>query len=844
MDNENVNLRNDDLDKQKKEVKNSSDNNFYESNYIHKGENSKKTENILYMNYKEEFLKKNGVNIQLDMFNSNEKNKTLNYDNNIITNDVNKKQAIDLHKDVNDKEYKNDEDKKIDKNIKNEENINIDKNIKNEENINIDKHIKNDEDIKTNKNIKNDEEIKTDKHIKNDNNKEKRKKNKKVMNINYIVQYNRYKPTRIDVFKKRTINSFIKKNQNQYINCNFRYYVSEKDYLIQNIIGENIKWDKIEKVDYIIFDNTSISCPICLENNIISPRITKCRHIFCFFCILKYFIEEEKKTWKRCPICFEIINENDLRMVKFHYVKNYNIDDSISLCLLYTENNKINLKSDKLCFNNNFDITNKNFVKNNKVIDYKYFVNIDYMNKNLTSVSQNHSDQVIKLNLNLGVQFSKIFYIYNPLAIWIKDLSIFNFILTNKKMKSFISDVNVIEKAILDIKLRMSDYLNIPVEKLNPELNIDEEYFDSFYLYDNLAHDVYDSIEQIKKEMKLEIELSEYKKITKDKEFHIDSEKNNDSDLINLKDLNQVYFYQCIDGQCIYLDPFILKLLFYEYGYNVNELPTFLYNKKITYIDSFELDEKIRKRYCILSHLPLGVNIMFVSLNLDDMLSERTKNHFSKEISIRKAKHINILKKKKKEENHFKLLAEEEIERKEKSYWNLSSNKMNIEYDSNNIGSNTLNFYNDLKEEKYLHGELSDDTLFKYDDFLIEKKLIKTNSKEANYNTKNRADIAKNMNKKNMKNESKRNNSKNIIKNKNKNITTSKIEINNVKNENNQLPKRSFLEIAKTKCDVNVNKAQVTKKKEEKLSIGSGSVSINLLDLINSKESQKKKKKK
>ncbi|CRG94178.1 E3 ubiquitin-protein ligase, putative [Plasmodium gallinaceum] len=821
MDDETVNLKNDDLDDKNKELTNNSDN-TYKPNRIYK-ECNKKNENLLSINCKKDaFLKNNDMNIQLDMFNSNKTNIILNYSNNIMTTVSNKSKTIDIYSDANDKE-----------------NTNNDEKIKNNVNTKVN-DIKND----VIKNVKEDEDIKIDRNMKNDISKDKVKKNKRVTNINYIVQYNRYKPTKTDVFKKRTINPFVKKNKNQYINCNFRYYVSEKDYLIQNLIGENIKWEKIEKVDYIIFDNTSLSCPICLENNIISPRITKCRHIFCFFCILKYFIEEDKKVWKRCPICFEIINENDLRMVKFHYVKNYNINDCISLCLLYTENNKINLKSDKLCFNNNFQITNKNFIKNNKVIDYKYFVNIDYMNKNLTNVSQNHSDQIIKLNLNLGVQFSKLFYIYNPLSLWIKDLTIFNFILTNKKVKSFVSDENVIEKAILNIKLKMSDYLNIPVEKLNPELNMDEKCFDFFYLYDNLAHDVYDSIEQIKKEMKSDIEVLECKKISKDKKLQMNSEQNN-TDSINLKDLNQIYFYQCIDGQCIYLDPFILKLLFYEYDYNMNELPTFLYNKKITYIDSFELDEKMRKKYCILSHLPLGVNVVFVSLNLDDMLSEKTKNHFSKEISIRKAKHINILKKKKKEENHFKYLAEEEIERKEKSYWNLSSNKINIEYNSNDIYSNTLNFYDDTKEEKYLDGEFGDDTLFKYDDFLIGKKLIKINSNKINYPIEYSEDIGKNMNKKNKKNNSKKNDTKNIIKNNNKNVSSNNTEIKNTKNDDNELPKRSFLEIAKTKCDINnVSQIQTIKKTEEKFSIGSGSVSINLLDLINDKDSQKKKKNK
>ncbi|GAW80543.1 hypothetical protein, conserved [Plasmodium gonderi] len=676
------------------------------------------------------------------------------------------------------------------------------------------------------------------------------KRNKKVTNLNYIVHYNRYKPTRtVPVFNKNKSSvPFVKRNKNQYVNCNFRYYVKDKNYLTQNI-DDNIKWEQIEKVDYIIFDNTPLSCPICLEDNIISPRITKCRHIFCFFCILKYFIDEEKRIWKKCPICFEIINENDLRLVKFHYVKNYNINDSINMCLLYTENKKINLKSDRLYFNNSFKITNKNFVKNSKMVDYKYVVNIDYMNKNLTTFSQNHSNKILKLNLNLGIQFAKLFYIYNPLAIWIKDLTIFNFILTNKKMHMHASDQNVIEKAISDIKLKISQYLNIPIEKFNPELNIDEKTFDSFYMYDNLAHDVYSQ------------KYTTKENFTAGEKFPLHSHKSNNEGSTDFKYLEivQIYFYQCIDGQCIYLDPFILNLLFFECDNDMNRMPKFLCNKQITFIESFELDEKTRKRYSILFHLPLGVKVLFVSLDIDDILSERTKAHFSKEISDRKKKHHSIMRKKIKEEKYFKMLADEEMDRKEKRYWNLPQNTINIQSDTINISSNMLRLANPMGEEKYLHGELHD-TMVKQDysaaceahvDNAITDNAI-TDNAITNKAITNKAITNKAITNKAITNKAITDNVKGKLvigeqkgkTEKEGNVKWKNVGLMNATNKNNEhTPKRSFLEIATQKCDAENIKLDMGKKKEEVLSIGSGSVHVNLIDLINTKRGKKKKKK-
>ncbi|SCP04110.1 E3 ubiquitin-protein ligase, putative [Plasmodium ovale] len=676
------------------------------------------------------------------------------------------------------------------------------------------------------------------------------KKKKKGVNLNYIVHYNRYQPTRIPIFKKNNI-PMVKKNKikNQYINCNFRYYVKEKNYLTHNV-DDNINWEQIEKVDYIIFDHICLTCPICLENNIISPRITKCRHIFCFFCILKYFIDEEKKTWKKCPICFEIINENDLRSVKFHYVKNYNIKDNINLCLLYTENKKINLKSNRLFFNNTFNITNNNFVKKkvqnyekNKIIDYKYILNIDYMNKNLITFSKNHSEQILKLNLNLGVQFSKFFYIYNPLALWIKDLNIFNFILINKKKNILVSDDNIIQKAIQNIKLKISDYLNIPIEEFNPELHIDENTFDCFYLYDNLAHDVYGSIEQIRKEMEMETELSKGHKLEQEKRRNSTLERSNSEQTQELKYVDQTYFYQCIDGQCIFLDPFILKLLFFECDNDMNRMPKFLCNRKITYIESFELDEKTRNRYPILSHLPLGVNVLFISVNLDDILSEKTKKHFAKEITERRKKHITTLRKKVSEEKYFKLLAEEEIDRKEKQYWNLPSNTISIQNDSIGMSSNSLRISNHVKGEKYFHGELYDATMKFGSSPIVEELENVTNLDNVKYKDKMNEHVQRNdcscINPNWKKKNAKKNNTKYS------NDETSEKNVKWVDETNNgvKMPKSTFLEIAKRKCDVNDIKLDEFKKKEENFSLGTGPVSINLMDLISKKTPKKKKKK-
>ncbi|VDB84192.1 unnamed protein product [Peniophora sp. CBMAI 1063] len=58
------------------------------------------------------------------------------------------------------------------------------------------------------------------------------------------------------------------------------------------------------------------TCPICLSPPT-APRMTKCGHVFCFSCILHYLSTSDNLKWVRCPICFDSVNERQLKAVKW-----------------------------------------------------------------------------------------------------------------------------------------------------------------------------------------------------------------------------------------------------------------------------------------------------------------------------------------------------------------------------------------------------------------------------------------------------------------------------------------------------------------------------------------------
>ncbi|KAF4573298.1 RING-finger protein MAG2/RNF10 [Pleurotus pulmonarius] len=67
------------------------------------------------------------------------------------------------------------------------------------------------------------------------------------------------------------------------------------------------------------------SCPICLAPPT-APRMTKCGHVYCYPCILHYLNTSDNK-WARCPICFDSVNEKQLKSVKWFDGPTHSYDD-------------------------------------------------------------------------------------------------------------------------------------------------------------------------------------------------------------------------------------------------------------------------------------------------------------------------------------------------------------------------------------------------------------------------------------------------------------------------------------------------------------------------------------
>lgn len=113
------------------------------------------------------------------------------------------------------------------------------------------------------------------------------------------------------------INKYLSKDQ--VVQQRLKFIVKkDRDYL-QNIYdpNEEVEWKDIVQVISNMISAEDVKCPICMEklDAMVSPRITKCGHIYCWPCILQYLAFEKDRNWKQCPLCNDMVSKQDLKSV-------------------------------------------------------------------------------------------------------------------------------------------------------------------------------------------------------------------------------------------------------------------------------------------------------------------------------------------------------------------------------------------------------------------------------------------------------------------------------------------------------------------------------------------------
>lgn len=95
----------------------------------------------------------------------------------------------------------------------------------------------------------------------------------------------------------------------------------------------------------------------------------------------------------------------------------------------------------------------------------------------------------------------------------------------------------------------------------------------------------------------------------------------------------KVYFYQCMDGQPIFIHPLNSRCLIHEYGSIEGSIPEL--TCKIIATEHYTQSPEMRSRYRYFSHLPLGCPFILCEVDVTPFIGEETFEHFKRDFDRR-----------------------------------------------------------------------------------------------------------------------------------------------------------------------------------------------------------------
>ncbi|KAM0729016.1 E3 ubiquitin-protein ligase RNF10 [Formica fusca] len=127
-----------------------------------------------------------------------------------------------------------------------------------------------------------------------------------------------------------------KYNKEQFIQASCQFVVTASgDYSLYLTNADIlVDWKLIEQIK--LHNSENLCCPICLHAPV-AGKMTRCGHVYCWPCILRYLRYCQETGNYKCPICDEYLHKDDLKSVVEITRNTYNLGDTINLRLMRRE---------------------------------------------------------------------------------------------------------------------------------------------------------------------------------------------------------------------------------------------------------------------------------------------------------------------------------------------------------------------------------------------------------------------------------------------------------------------------------------------------------------------------
>mmetsp|Transcript_18213 Transcript_18213/g.42389 ORF Transcript_18213/g.42389 Transcript_18213/m.42389 type:complete len:750 (-) Transcript_18213:50-2299(-) len=478
----------------------------------------------------------------------------------------------------------------------------------------------------------------------------------------------------------------------RFVQSAFRLFVEKASQDVVEAVfnsDELVDWPSVCRVDLLCDEHPK--CPICLDEDMVVPKVTRCGHIFCLPCIMRYFTCLQDHNGKqRCPVCIESTSPEELTSVRFQMTRPLHEGSPLSFLLVQRQAQSTIIQTMLTEVEDDMDEAAEE--DELRLLPSEHTPGWHF--SRLVRVGAGEFDALLEQELEALGEF-------RPAAIQAGDTELLPSIdagmkLLSRKLQKRRGDAEAsgsgTKKGVsLDAMNAGPTWGCSYVEVSSPAIrrskqasrlcssaDIDSGLSDtSFFHASPETHSNDDmsaaaltplpspALEPLRQpeEIALAAEhgIAGVEPSSTTADFNLPPPEVASSSGA-ARESKVIKFFQASDGRTIFLEPFFQKLLVFEHS-GWENLPEGLADVRVERLQEVTVTEDMRKRHKFIGHLPLGSQVTFAHVDLRPLLSKATKEHFSEEFKKRRLQLRKEQTKARKEEQQGKNRTAQEEER-------------------------------------------------------------------------------------------------------------------------------------------------------------------------------------